>query len=911
VQIRSSESAQASNQDFLMAPDIASALADDMNPSLATDLDLALMVDEDGEPEIDVDPSPKPKRNKRKMRQTPPTSDEPEEYSSSDTEPPQHAKRSGMARHEIPMLSSDKLNLLKKQLTCSNLDAELLNMQSIFHPSKGIKDLKPNIVGKILVSLQDQCNQNTSFHLAMQFAPLNKNGSFPWTAPVAASALQQAISAVDALPTLVLSVKAMDMLSTLLRWQSCKALLTIYHWLAFTGPSLLKQLLHLHQVGLETLKTTFPAFAPLVDHAVRHASASKEKSAAKRESKKRRVESSSATFSKDDSSDLTKFPSDLYGLRSTKLSSHITVPLHNARGDIYAVACKLLEDIIWKSIFAPSIKKMDDHFNSSRRTSNDSKSRCLNRGAILNALVLTFQTEGVMATSFAYSLMVTPTSIFSNYHKDDRLASVIMHSPSTAMGEFTQWLKTQLDQKPDLRKCVVSMEKLLLERLQEITSSKIVKSSQKLSSNQLTFLLPSTNITSTLVDHSSSTIQTSNAHVKAVQSLALPSGAVPAIGILGIILREALLMRRGKKYSNIHLFRVMQGMNPISGKQQYNPSHGDPIRKFSGYATLCKEYLDPLELTRPYGISNLLSWMGTGQGEGTKQFLAQLPQKKFIQKTLGESVFIFESGLRRILDWQAKHPEKSTEQGYDSIDDNQIWGQPSAQLSFWSNNGERLNPTKEDLERKLAPYFAEKLQKRWTLHLGSMADTHPKDNEKSKVSWLATCNFIVNLGLAGFGKPGSFTLTGLQMANNLVFLDICAPPSLADMALIISTMGQKAGARAGLTDLGFQTSTPAYLHKAFSTVHKYMAFYLSDEDKETLGFGVIFTEHLLCKVRRWKNRLGSAYNLKDAGESAAEEQNWISAANLNDPYEFPLPLKCSQEDLISVCNISSTLIIPS
>ena len=158
-------------------------------------------------------------------------------------------------------------------------------------------------------------------------------------------------------------------------------------------------------------------------------------------------------------------------------------------------------------------------------------------------------------------------------------------------------------------------------------------------------------------------------------------------------------------------------------------------------------------------------------------------------------------------------------------------------------------------------------------------------------------HFVAGLGLSGFGSSGNFTLTGLQTVNNLVFLGICQPPSIEDMVTIISGMRANAGAKAGLSILGFQIQTRDLLKVAFTTVYKYLHFYLTDEDKEDLGFGVIFVEHLLCKVGRWVNRLGKFYDLRKAAEVFAKDQMWIAGANMEDSEKFPIPLRCTQDDL--------------
>jgi hypothetical protein len=532
-----------------------------------------------------------------------------------------HPKLSGTAKSSTPILSTTFMEHMGHQLTFSNLDDELQHIQHISCSLRGTKDFKADALEKILVSLQAQNIQSRSFLQNIEFLPLNTNGTFPWTASMASSMLQQVFLAADALPTLVHSAESLEFLSKILRWQACKAVLTVYHWLTGIGPSLLKELLHLHELGLEKLQAAFPSFALLVDHAVRYAKARKATAIAGRQSKKPRVGISTSNYSKEELQNLAKFPSNLYGLRLTKASASIYIPLDNFRGDIYVAAHKLLEDIIWKIALGPSIQKMDDVFNGPRRSSKDSKSsksRCLNRGAILTTLVLNFETEGVMATNMVATLLRTPTSIFSNYDKDETLARRVVENPAVAMRAFADWLKHQLAMKPAIRQCMVSMENIMSTRLQELTKGKVIASTKQWTDTS-TLLLPIASSSTT----SSFSNLTRDAQGNFPLSLALPSLTTPSFGIIGIILREALKKERETGTPHLYLSRAMCGQNIQTGAQLFNPSHGNPVRQYSGYAALFQKYFDPSEVTQPYGLSNLLAWMGTGQGERTARFLEQ------------------------------------------------------------------------------------------------------------------------------------------------------------------------------------------------------------------------------------------------------------------------------------------------
>ncbi|KAJ7627901.1 hypothetical protein B0H17DRAFT_861885, partial [Mycena rosella] len=118
--------------------------------------------------------------------------------------------------------------------------------------------------------------------------------------------------------------------------------------------------------------------------------------------------------------------------------------------------------------------------------------------------------------------------------------------------------------------------------------------------------------------------------------------------------------------------------------------------------------------------------------------------------------------------------------------------------------------------------------------------------------WKAGLDFILEFGFYGLKSDG---LTALQLANNLVFLGICEPPEPEAMAAWVSEKGDL-GAFKGLRHLGFnlQQSDPTATRTAFLCVYNHLAEHLSAEDKDVLGFGVIFVEHALCKIQRWSQR---------------------------------------------------------
>ncbi|KAI0046232.1 hypothetical protein FA95DRAFT_1476325, partial [Auriscalpium vulgare] len=96
-------------------------------------------------------------------------------------------------------------------------------------------------------------------------------------------------------------------------------------------------------------------------------------------------------------------------------------------------------------------------------------------------------------------------------------------------------------------------------------------------------------------------------------------------------------------------------------------------------------------------------------------------------------------------------------------------------------------------------------------------------------------------------------LTPLQFANNLTCLGICGEPSVENMGFWISKH-RNLGAFAGLHALGFnvvEKEGPAWVQAAFKCVYGHLDKHLTTQQKQELHFGVIFVEHILCKVVPW------------------------------------------------------------
>ncbi|KAJ7103978.1 hypothetical protein B0H15DRAFT_766670 [Mycena belliarum] len=324
---------------------------------------------------------------------------------------------------------------------------------------------------------------------------------------------------------------------------------------------------------------------------------------------------------------------------------------------------------------------------------------------------------------------------------------------------------------------------------------------------------------------------------------------------------------------------------------------------FSISATLLREKIPKRRVTEPLGLSNLLAWQLTGQGNGTRKFLDQQPTMFF--ESYQECLRVFDDAHRSNLElreqYQRSHPNASDETveaavkkqaGYIPTHNSNAYGEAANSLGITPSRGREL--PKYTLEEKFLPFFEPHVQDRWIEFLGELAGRDPDSYTGKRPSWKEGLDFIQEFGFYGLKSDG---LTTLQLANNLVLLGVCDPPEPETMAAWIAEKGDL-GAFKGLRHLGFnlQQSDPLATRAAFLCVYDHLAEHLSAEDKAALGFGVIFVEHALCKIQRWSYRYDSVMRqstFEDLANDLLCGPPWVPKHNEC----LPIPIYVSTEQI--------------
>ena len=101
------------------------------------------------------------------------------------------------------------------------------------------------------------------------------------------------------------------------------------------------------------------------------------------------------------------------------------------------------------------------------------------------------------------------------------------------------------------------------------------------------------------------------------------------VGELALILQEALNQERRQQPADEILNRVLNGYHATrSAITRSNPDHTNPIQQNLDAASLLQTHLPGELLTSKNRLSNLLSWMGTGQDIKTCSFLESFTHDK-------------------------------------------------------------------------------------------------------------------------------------------------------------------------------------------------------------------------------------------------------------------------------------------
>jgi hypothetical protein len=799
------------------------------------------------------------------------------------------------------------------------------------------KPMDSDTIVKLLRDRLDLDNQVTAF---MELAPESKYTDMSPN-DEATLILEQIVGSVDILPALMVESEKLHFLQRAIQWQMCRSYLVFFQWYEDIGPHLARQVANSHRA--HTINATFPSFANCVNHVVQYVTCvrTRQQSIVNDGTKRRKTSAKTSNLPtphpefNEDFTRLSLIPSHLVDNRIKSSPSAVTpLPIVNRtinNGDaaLYAVVSEVLFALWCDVLIIPSLDTADNLFNTSRRRKipNNSKTtrnknvvdRSIVRGGMVMALV-DIVGEGILASDGIRNFLSSPARMFTkNLQKDDAFASKLIRDYASTMEPLIAHVGDLLVAKPKITEWCYYIGKLVggaLVDLGDRTLSALPGGATK-GSRTKKKCVPRSPLKPALP-------------INKLEDILTDSKA-PHFGALALICREALSVDRGKGIQDLHLNRVLLGQTKPKYQRTHTLSQTYPFRHTSPYAILFAKHLPARQLTGRLGLANALVFMVSSQCEDTVKFLNSVT---FWSDSLEECIDTFDQIIKKnshfytdlhynpiVLPTSSKtktskagNTKKKTgfraldrrEQaalGYIHFDSPTIWGQPSSQLSLFSEI-----PHRDPLVNRFTELFSDDFQTRWTNFLGPLFNQDPAAFTGNIPTWNDMHQFICKLTVAGLGSTTQSSLTAFQLTNNLTLARLCTPPLVEDVTAWIWKM-KKAGAYRGLQELGFDVTSLHRTHISFKCVFKHFDDNLSQHDRSSMGFdigcGVIFVEHILCKVVRWDKRLvfncGQGASLVELGDVAAEAKvTWTKGANYDDASLFPIPLKMSQDHLTEV-----------
>ncbi|PPQ76035.1 hypothetical protein CVT24_006695 [Panaeolus cyanescens] len=735
--------------------------------------------------------------------------------------------------------------------------------------------------------------------------------------PLSASVLELNLinEAAKFLPQMKPFVHTSPFMQRAIRAEVCNAWIRSYQWHVVNGQKLSTELMALHgEHGYKTLSQKWPQFAQLVDHIVRfladrfqnELSATTTVSAeisSKHLGDLQYIQSLCATVALDP---IHTVPVNLYGIISNSpaskpisLLTFKTKPLKfSQRGNlasnfIYTMyGPQILFEVLTTAVICPAIERFDvfTRLKPSSRTSvsqKDISQRAVLRGALLHSLRKACGGNAIFFYDGIDDFLHSPTSVFPNsngntYNGSDKrmyLSLIQQNAQQTEQNlqPLFDAISAMVERYPEIGRYAATIKRITFQVINGLSCG------HRISDDDIDLedsdCRPKPKPKPPITLQMPTDLPTYRPNAEAIA----PGGTDIGLGTLGLIVREALNHKRSGSIVCNEVHQVLIGSNPLQFSQNsnHNPSHTDPIRSFSEYAYLFNVHMPPSLLATRFGLSNILSYMGTGQGSGTKTFLNGVTTRKtkYFSDTLSQTTENYQTALSHNAAIFGATPNAGKLAGFIHCFDTRVWGQPSRSFSLAPEGNDKFRGVKAKFE----PYWNESVQNKWVTFLGPMLDQNPLDWTGPKASWTDTYHLLVRLQIPGF-QTG---LTVFQCANNLALAGICQQPTTSELACWISK-NRNLGAWRGLKTLGFHVDDKkgCALFAAFTTLYQHLDRNITDADKQDLGFGPMFLEHLLCKVSRYAHRwTGFVAHAKER-----EAEDAVLESGLESMFPFPLIL---------------------
>ncbi|KAJ8079431.1 hypothetical protein PM082_021947 [Marasmius tenuissimus] len=579
---------------------------------------------------------------------------------------------------------------------------------------------------------------------------------------------------------------------------------------------------------------------------------------------------------------ISTLPGNLYGLISSPTMDSITFSLSSSdirldNSDLQReVACNIFVTLIFNVIVAPHMETLDTYITRSAKTAgytrrpglSDSMSiqaRTLLRGALLDSFVDWLDDDGLFASPVVLEVLQSPLGMLNLNRRTETKVLDSMAKGTEVFLALESWLREMYDAS-DIQQAGWSLAESLQEALSHLSKRAIsvrTQPSKSLRQSQGGSFME-------IHDHSKPRVSPDTP----LSSLCPYSDGF-RVDMLAFMIREALNYHDHRGIGDSALSKVIRGTDPVVRIQMKlkNIDHYNPIRAHNSLQTMVRTSFANLDFSeKPYGLSNLLVILGTGQGEPTRAFFDRSLCGKFFTSA-DSCVDAFQSAF-------SANPNIC-------LDNKRCWGSACSWLGF-TRAGEDRRP---QFREKLDPYFSEHVVQLWNAF-----------RTGSRKSYKEALALSENTKLDGF-RSG---LTRMQLANTLALLGLCELPSCDEMADIVH-MHKNKGAFEGLQRLGLNvtaSSTVEEVRLAFRCVFDFLDHQLRPEDKAILDFNAIFVEHLLCKVTRWEKAFPAKANhtLRTMAENTRNSRSEVAVSQPGETAtarSFPFPLEVDRKQLLT------------
>jgi hypothetical protein len=634
----------------------------------------------------------------------------------------------------------------------------------------------------------------------------------------------------------------MELLWQFMGWEIGNLLIVVAHWYLGDGLALATRLFNIHRDrGPEYISAHFPMYSPLIEHILKYVQEVRKLKDAKR------CQSKNLKDIEDRVHTLRHLHLPEFGNLSPK-GAHLIfphIPLHGigtSDDSIYKHGQDCFFQAISKTFIAPELRLADNHFNGPKRQQSavgqnldnyslgqlsPHEERTIERGAVMETIVNAYgKDDSILASRDICGLLRSPSSLFDTSHhwrmNDHVVTGKILHHHADTLAPLTTWLGEFVEGHPETK----SAAKELGEGLQRLVLQ--YHGSQPIhppNPRPQTMTMKPDGFArwrkSSMRDSTPPTL-TADTLIDLTENFDLAP--------LFTIIDEALRKKRGQPAKNTIISRILTGHHPTNGQKQadVNLDHRDPIRFSNVYSRLLGNHFSWTKLRRKSGLSNLLVWMGTGQGFRTASFINNILANHWFESA-EQCVQVFRDAAATMV--------------HGNPCDTRIWGQPSNSFGMESKGF--------TVSTKFKQYFRLEVGEAWLEFLGVQGD-HPTPCRTFSAALDLLDSVNKQVQLRGFCTG----LTHLQFAVNLVFLGLCQPPEIDDLAKWIFA-NPKIGAFDGLQLLGFQIKNRPWkwIAAALEVLDEHLQKKLTNEDRDDLHFGTVFIEHLLCKVSRYESIL--------------------------------------------------------